>query len=98
MPTRAEIWPYLKHGQQQMLLSTLILIAVDCEHDGLQKRVDLGHGDQSTEMRNVLRLGLQEEEQVAVLLRLVVVGEEAFLQFCGFIEVTRDFVLLSMGQ
>ena len=79
-----------------MLLTALILISVDCEHDGLQQRVDLGHGDEAAEMRNVSRLGLQEEQQVAVLLSLVVVGEEAFLQLHAFFEVARDFVLLCM--
>jgi hypothetical protein len=36
-----------------MLFSALILIPVNCEHDGLQELVDLGHGDQATQMSNV---------------------------------------------
>jgi hypothetical protein len=79
-----------------MLLATLVLVSVDCEHDGLEQCIDLGHGDQSTKMRNVPWLGLQQEQQIAVLLRLVVVGKETFLQFHAFFEVARDFVLLGI--
>jgi hypothetical protein len=45
-------------------------------------------------MSYVLRLGLEEEKQVSVFLRLLVIGKEAFLQLGGFVEVVRDFVLL----
>lgn len=79
-----------------MLLATLVLVSVDGEHDGLEQRIDFGHGDQSAEMCNVSRLGLQEEQQVAVLLCLVVVGKETFLQLHAIFEVARDFVLLCM--
>jgi hypothetical protein len=85
---------YLKHGQQQVLLAALVLVSVDGEHDGLQQRVNLGHGDEPAEMRNVARLRLQQKQQIAVLLCLVVVGEETFLQFHALFEVARDFVLL----
>jgi hypothetical protein len=77
-----------------MLLTTLVLVSVDCEHDGLEQRIDFGHGDETTEMRNVSRLGLQEEQQVAVLLCLVVVREEALLQFHALFEMACDFILL----
>ena len=43
-------------------------------------------------------LGLEQEEQVSVLLRLFVVGEEAFLKLGGIVEVVRDFVLLRAGS
>lgn len=62
-----------------MLFATLILISVDCKHDGLEQSINLGHGNESTEMSNVAWFGLEEEEQISVLLRLLVVGEEAFL-------------------
>lgn len=65
-----------------MLFTALVLVSVDCEHDGLEEGVDLGHGDKSTQVRNVPGLGLQEEHEVAVSLRLVVVGEDAFLDVC----------------
>lgn len=39
---------YLKHGKQQVLFSTLILVAVNGEHDCLEELVDLGHGDEAT--------------------------------------------------
>ena len=38
--------------------------------------------------------GLEEEQQIAVLLCLFVVGEEAFLEFDAVCEVVCDFVLL----
>ena len=47
---------YLEHGQEEMLLATFVLVSVDCEHDGLQERVDLGHGDQPAKVCNVSRL------------------------------------------
>jgi hypothetical protein len=46
-------------------------------------------------MRNVPWLGLEEEEKIAVLLRLIVVGKEALLELGGFIEVACDLVLLN---
>jgi hypothetical protein len=79
-----------------MLLATLVLVSVDGEHDGLEQRIDFSHGDETAEMRNVSRLGLQEEQQIAVFLRLVVVGEEALLELHAFFEVACDFVLLWM--
>lgn len=42
-----------------MLLSAFILIAVDCEHDRLEQRVALSHIDESAEVGNVPRLGLE---------------------------------------
>lgn len=77
-----------------MLFSTLILIPVDGEHDGLQQRVDLGHGNKAAEVGNVPRLRLEEEEQVSVFLRLLVVGKEALLKLSGFVEVACNLVLL----
>lgn len=78
-----------------MLFAALILVSVDGEHDGLEQRINLRHGHQTAQMSNVPRLGLQEEQQVAVLLRLLVVRKAAFLQLGGFVEVVRDFVLLA---
>ena len=77
-----------------MFFAALILVTIDCEHDRLQEGIDLGHGNESTEMRNVSRFGLQEEEQIAVFLRLFVVGEEALLQLEAISKVICDFVLL----
>lgn len=45
-------------------------------------------------MGNVTRFGLEEEQQVAVFLRLLVVGEEAFLEFEAVGKVVGDFILL----
>ena len=77
-----------------MLLATLVLVSVNCEHDGLEEGIDFGHRDQSTEVRNVTRFSLEKEEQVAVLLCLVIVGEEPLLGVNGIVQAVRDFVLL----
>ncbi len=77
-----------------MLLTTFVLISVDSEHDGLEQRIDLSHGNESAQVGNVSWLGLEQEEQVAVFLCLFVVGEEAFLQFEAVFEVAGYFVLL----
>jgi hypothetical protein len=48
-------------------------------------------------MGNVAWFGLEEEEQVAVFLRLVVIGKEAFLEFEAVTKVVGDFILLQGG-
>lgn len=77
-----------------MLFAAFVLVAVDGEHDRLQQSIDLGHGNQPTEMCNVPGLRLEQEQQVSVFLRLLIVGKEALLQLGSFVEVTCDFVLL----
>lgn len=77
-----------------MLFSTLILVSVDCEHDRLQQGVDLSHGDESTKMGNMPWLGLEQEQEVAIFLSLLVIGEEAFLQITSILKMAGDFVLL----
>jgi len=77
-----------------MLFATLVLVAVNGEHDGLQQCVDLGHGHQAAEMGDMARLGLEQEQQVAVLLRLLVVGKEALLQLGSVVKMACDLVLL----
>ena len=84
----------LKHGEQQMFLPTLVLVAVDGEHDRLQQRVDLGHGDETAEVSDVTGFGLQEEEQVPILLGLIVAGEESLLHVGGVVQVVGHLVLL----
>ena len=42
------------------------------------------------------RFGLEEEEQVAVFLSLVIVGEETLLRVCGIIQMTGNFILLEI--
>jgi hypothetical protein len=49
-------------------------------------------------MSDVAGFRLEEEEQVAVLLRLVVVGEEALLEFEAVSKVVGDFILLQASQ
>lgn len=66
---------YLKHGQQQVLFSALVLIAVDCKHDRLQQLVDLRHGDEPAKVGDVSGFTLEQEKQIAVLLRSFVVDE-----------------------
>lgn len=45
-------------------------------------------------MCNVSRLRLQKKQQVAVFLRLIIIGEDTFLDFSSIFEMTGDFVLL----
>jgi hypothetical protein len=45
-------------------------------------------------MGNVSRLRLEQEQQIAVLLCLIVVGEGAFLQLKPILKVACDFILL----
>lgn len=49
-------------------------------------------------MGNMAWLGLKQKEQVAVLLRLLVVGKEAFLEFEAVSQVVGDFILLQDSQ
>jgi hypothetical protein len=46
----------------------------------------------------VFRLGLKQEQQIAVFLRLVVVGKCTLGKFIGLVKVVGDFVALSLGQ
>lgn len=62
-----------------MLFTTFVLVSVNSEHDGLQQGIDLGHGDQSAQVGDVAGLGLQQEQEIAVLLGSFVVREETFL-------------------
>lgn len=77
-----------------MLFATLVLVSVNGEHDGLEEGIDLGHGDQTAQVGNVTRFGLQEEQKVAVFLGSFIIREESLLWIGGVIEVARDFVLL----
>lgn len=86
--------PYLEHGKQQMLFSALILISVYGKHDSLQKRIYLGHGDESAEVGDVAWFGLEEKEKVAIFLRFVIVWEEAFGNVGRVFQMTGDFFAL----
>lgn len=79
-----------------MLLATLVLVPVNGEHDRLQKRVNLRHGNKSAQMRNVTRFSLKEEEEVAIYLSLFIVWEESLLGI-GDIKAICDFVLLGQA-
>ena len=80
-----------------MFFTTLVLVSVDGEHDRLKQRINLGHGDETAEMRDMSGLGLEQEKQIPVLLCLLVVWKEPFLQFGGVVEVVRNFVLLHVA-
>jgi hypothetical protein len=43
------------------------------------------------------RLGLQEEEQVAVFLCLFIIGKGTLLQVCRILKVARDLILLQVS-
>lgn len=45
-----------------MLLSTLVLVSIQCEHDSLKKGIDFGQADEATERGYVSWFGLEEEE------------------------------------
>lgn len=45
-------------------------------------------------MRNMSWLRLEQEEEVAVSLRLVVIRKKALLKLCAIFEVTRNLILL----
>ena len=77
-----------------MLFPAFVLVAVDCKHNSLKERVDFGHGDKSAKMGDMTRLGLQEEQKIAVLLSFVVVGKGALLNFGRFIQMASDFFSL----
>ena len=77
-----------------MLFTTFVLVPVDREHDRLEQRINLRHGDQTAEVRNMPGLGLKQEQEVAVFLRLLIVGKEALLQVRGIFEMGCNFVLL----
>lgn len=51
-----------------MLLAALVLVSVQREHDGLEKGVDFGQADESTEVGDVPGLGLEEEKKIRILL------------------------------
>lgn len=77
-----------------MFFSTFVLISVDRKHDRLEQRINLRHGDQTAEVRNMSRLGLKQKQEVAIFLRLLIVGKEAFLQVRCILEMGCHFVLL----
>lgn len=77
-----------------MLFSGFVLVSVNGEHDGLEQRVNLGHGDETAKMGNVTRLGLKEEQEVSIFLGFVVIGKEALLHVGGIFEMAGDFILL----
>jgi len=49
-------------------------------------------------MGNVAWFGLEEEEQIAVFLCLLVIGKETFLEFEAVCKVVGDFILLQSSQ
>ncbi len=77
-----------------MLLSALVLIAVNCEHDRLQERVNLRYRNETTQVGDMPRFRLQKKQQIAVFLSLLIIGEESFLQFGGVVQVAGNLVLL----
>jgi hypothetical protein len=77
-----------------MLFTAFVLVAVNGEHDSLEKRVYLGHGHQPAKMCDMPRLRLQQKQKVAIFLRLVVVGKRPFLHVGRILKMARHFVLL----
>ena len=86
----------LEHSQEKMLFSTLVLVSIQCEHDGLKKGIDFGQADEATEGGDVSGFGLEEEEEVGILLQLSVVRIMA-LSGIYILQGSFDFTLLT-GQ
>jgi hypothetical protein len=76
-----------------MLLPALVLVTVEREHDRLEQGVDLRQRDQAAEGGNVARLGLEEEEEVRVLLHLPFVGVVTILGISLF-KMLLELILL----
>lgn len=53
---------YLKHGEQEVFLSVLVLVPIQGKHDNLEEPVYLTQRHLTSEVCYVLRGGLQEEE------------------------------------
>lgn len=64
----AEGGTHLEHGEEKVLLARLVLVAVQREHDSLEERVDLAQRHEAAQRGDVSRFGLEEEEEVRVLL------------------------------
>jgi hypothetical protein len=88
---------YLEHGQEQVLFAGFVLVTVQGEHDGLQQRINLGQADQTAQSCNVARLGLEQEEQVAVGLQLAVIGEQA-IRLVSFLQMFSNLTLLLLFE
>lgn len=77
-----------------MLFTTFVLVTVDGEHDRLEEGVDFRHGNETTQVGDMTRFGLEKEEQIAIFLSFLVVGEETLLGINSFVEVICNFILL----
>jgi hypothetical protein len=77
-----------------MLLTTFVLISIDREHHGLQKRIDFGHCNQTAEVSDMSRLRLEQEEQIPVFLCLLVIREETLLYICSIVKMICNLILL----
>ena len=51
-----------------MLFPTFVLVPVEGEHDGLEEGVNFGQADETAEGGDMTRLGLEEKEEIGVLL------------------------------
>ena len=67
---------YLKHGEEQMLLSVLVLVAIESEHDDLQQAIDLLQRYHPRQVGYVLGGGLEEKEQLPIELERKREGKE----------------------
>lgn len=89
---------YLKHSQEQVFFSTLVLVPIYCKHHSLQQSIDFCHCDKAAKMCYVSRLGLKEKQEISIFLRFIIVGKEAFLNLSSVFEMTRNFVLLYLCE
>jgi len=76
-----------------VLFSTFVLVTVEGEHDRLEEGVNFGQANETTERGDVARLGLEEEEEVGVLLKFALIWEMTFGRI-HLLEVLLNFTLL----
>lgn len=58
-----------------MFLPAFVLVSINRKHNSLKERVNFSHAHESAKGGNVARLGLEQEEEVSILLCLLVIGE-----------------------
>jgi len=83
----------LEHGQEKMLFSAFVLVAIEGEHDRLKECVNFGETDETAERSDMARFRLEEKEEVGVLLELALIWEVSFGRINLF-EMLLDFTLL----
>lgn len=77
-----------------MLFTTLVLVTVQREHDGLQQCVNLWKADKSAQRCNMSGLALEYEKEVAVQLHSTIIGKRIAVFDAMFFQMRSHFILL----